>query len=683
VIRHKAKRAFELNKYNPILVEDVSLDIKGWDNKPGTLVKYFVSDIGMRKRICEEILIDKDRSALARILIGIYDGREVHIWEGSVEGTISKTLKGNKSFGFDDMFIPNGYSKTFAQMEPDEKDTLSMRGIALKKFKSSSLNLNYPIFQLPEPYGNELKRVQINKLTKDTQALNFAFDLECLNHASNKVNKHLSADKYKPINIEENIFYNKYSYSNSNSLGLLFTDTDRNKLKTFKNGNPIIWQMGPERRFLALAQRAEYFLQNQNQKIHDILDNLEKNKENFPKRNNKKSITVEEALDIEDGVFTQTKSVKEIGYKKISSDKNVSRTKSSEIGLFNIIGKYPRSIYSVGCLPAVSGYRDVIITSILGHMPVFVHRNSLVAVDENNRINLIKDVIKSIKALKLKKSWEQRALNNIGAALGCNPKKDLEIAKLLYSECGVKLFRIYTINSDPRVIETAKALRSHFGNTIEIFVGQIADIKQAEKLISPTINVDGLVYGHGGGRQCTSATNGMALTTLEELYDVLKNKKFNNTTILVEGGIKTYVGGLLVLGVDGILRNAQFTNCVIEQGDIYFEHKEGKPCMPYHGSASATTMIIESSNPDNAVNRLNLSGRTKKVEGKRGYIFYKERANSMAFYIDIFKHYASRTLADLGVNSIWELREFLEKNDKDLLRIVSFEAKNTSIAWKR
>ena len=114
----------------------------------------------------------------------------------------------------------------------------------------------------------------------------------------------------------------------------------------------------------------------------------------------------------------------------------------------------------------------------------------------------------------------------------------------------------------------------------------------------------------------------------------------------------------------------------------HFEHRNGDFCQPYHGSASAPTMIIESYHKDNANSRLFPSGRTKNVEGKSGYIYYREKANSMTFDIDQFKHYAARTLADLGVGSIWELREFLDKNNDELLRIVSADAAYTASAWR-
>jgi hypothetical protein len=323
------------------------------------------------------------------------------------------------------------------------------------------------------------------------------------------------------------------------------------------------------------------------------------------------------------------------------------------------------------------------VASAISHMLIFIHRNNINAIDFQNQVDLAISARDAIKELGLSERAELRALNNIGAALGCNPVEDVKKARILYDQAGIKSFRIYTINSDPRVIETAAALRAEFGDEIEIFVGQLVDKRQAEKLIDKDIRVDGIIYGHGGGRQCTSATNGMALSTLEELYDVLIDRRFNHTSILVEGGIGEKVGGLMVMGIDCILRNGQFANCVIEQGDIYYRHNNGQFCQPYHGSASAPTMIIESLNPANAPSKLFYSGRTRNVEGKSGYIFYEEKANSLSFYVDQFKHYAARTLADLGVLNMRELREFLNSNNDELLRLVSLDAEQTSQAWGR
>ncbi|MBD3362833.1 hypothetical protein GF362_03880 [Candidatus Dojkabacteria bacterium] len=687
VIKQKAKGAYEQNKFNPILVEDTSLEIKGLHGRPGTYVKDFCAEAGMRKIIVEEWLKNKDRSAVARVLLGLFDGMEVHIWEGKTQGRIAKKLRGTNGFGWDDIFIPKGQktrkARTFAEMQDKEKDKYSMRKKALNKFLSNPVEMNYPVFRIPEPYEQEMKRVQPDKL-QQSKAIEFAFQLECLEQ-KNSPNKSFKADKYTSLVTTQNPYFTRFlTKPNTKSIGLILTDVDRKRLKFYKNGDPVLWQMGPERRFLALAQRTEYFMHNQNEEIHEILDDLENRKSNFPKRNNLRSPTIDKALEVAGATsITKALSLREIGYKKISADKYVSRTKSAKYGLFNIVGKYARSIYGVGCLPWVSGWRDVIVTSAIGHIPVFVHRNNINAIDFRNQIDLIKESKKVIAKLKLSKKGIRRAYQNIGAAIGCHPMRDLERAKRLYKEAGIKLFRIYTINSDPRVIETAHALRKYFGDEIEIFVGQLVDKKQCKQLIQSDINVDGLIFGHGGGRQCTSATNGMALSTLEEIYSITTDKKFNNTSLLVEGGIGSYVGGLLVMGVDCILRNAQFANCVIEQGDTYFEYQDGRLCQPYHGSASAPTMIIESFNKENAEKKLFYSGRTKNVEGTSGYIFYKEKANSMTFYINQFKHYAARTLADMGVDSLWELRDFLQSNEDELLRVVSQDAAYTASAWNQ
>ena len=491
----------------------------------------------------------------------------------------------------------------------------------------------------------------------------------------NPPNKNFAAPNYSPVELEKNKFFGRFNTDlKSSSLGLILTDIDRSDVKLYENDNPYLWQMGPERRKLAIAQRAEFFLENQNPKVHRILDKLDVN--GVAHRRNIRSATIEEALGTKYGsIFTNTKALKEIGYKKISGDKYVSRSESMEIGIFNKVGKYGRSLFGVGSMPPVSGWRDVLVTCAIGHMPVFVHRNSLNAAYPERQISLIREAKAVLKNLNLPDKAYERAERNIGAALGGgNVKADIEHAKLLYKNAGVKLFRIYTINGDPRVIEMAQALRDEFGDDIEIFTGQIADKAQAIKLIDKNIRVDGLVFGHGGGMQCTSATNGMALTTLEEIYDVITDPQFNHTAVVAEGGVGTSVGALFVMGVDLILTNQKFVKGAIELSDLFFEHAKGGYCHPYHGSASAPTMLIESINDALLEKRMYASGRAKKVEGKPGYMFYSEKANTMTFHINEYKHYAARTLTDLGVSSFAELREFLLKDSRELFRIISTEA---------
>ena len=631
--------------------------------------------------IVEAWLAGRDRAALAKVLIAVFDGGEVQIREGNTSGSIAERLRGTDGFGWDDMFIPEGASQTFAEMSDSEKDRHSMRRKALEALCEQPFELGQGVFMIPEPYRQEVERVDYAALN-DEAALKFAFALEALED-DNPPNSDLAAPNYQPIQYEENIYYTRYlPKADSCSIGLILTDVDRGTLHMNKNGTPIIWQFGPERRTLSLAQRADFFRSNQSAEVLATLDSIADGN-TIPKRSNRRSGTVETVLGLNESPFiTSTYSWKDLGYRKMSSARHVSRTISAECGLFNRIGKYPRSVLGFGSMPAISGWRDVLVTAAVGHHAIFTHRNSIFAGYIERQaavINAAKDVL---RRLHLSETDYRRAARNIGAAIGCsNVADELEAARYLYERAGVRLFRIYTINSDPRVIEVAAAIRAEFGDEIELFVGQVSDKNQCLRLIAPDARVDGLFFGHGGGRQCTSATNGMAVTTLEEVYSITTDERFNHVTIAVEGGIGTSMGHLLLMGIDLISYNQQLARCVIEQGDIYFEHKSGKVCMPYHGSASAPTMIIESANPALARKRLRPGGRTRNVEGKAGYRFFEEKANSMVFYINTFKHYAARTLADVGVTDMAELRDFARDSDEELIRVVSSQASAVGQAY--
>ncbi|MCY4020212.1 MAG: hypothetical protein OXG39_12470 [Chloroflexi bacterium] len=681
VVRHKAIEAFKANGYNPILVEETSLSCRGLNGRPGTYIKDFSEDIEMRRMIAEIWLQGRDRGAVATVLIAVFDGGEVHMRQGNTAGSIAETLRGTDGFGWDDMFVPAGQALTFAEMGAVDKDRYSMRRKALEALRDDPFSLGQVAFMIPEPYRQEVERVNYEALI-DERALAFAYALEAIEQ-DNPPNKDFVASNYQPIQYEENIYYSRYlPKTDSSSIGLILTDVDRGTLHMNKNGSPVIWQFGPERRTLCLAQRADFFCSNQNSLVLRSLDEIE-NGHAIPQRSNRRSRTVEHVLGMNDNPFsTSTYSWKDLGYRKMSSERYVSRTDSAEHGLFNRIGKYPRSILGFGSMPAISGWRDVLVTAAIGHHPIFTHRNSLFAgyIDRQAAvIRAAKDVLANIG---LSAAEYGRAARNIGAALGCsNVKEEVAAARFLYEEANVRLFRIYTINSDPRVTEIAAAIRAEFGDEIELFVGQVSDKEQCLKLIAPAIRADGLFFGHGGGRQCTSATNGMAVTTLEEVYSITTDPRFNHVTIAVEGGIGSSMGHLLLLGVDLISYNQQLAHCVIEQGDIYFEHKSGKVCMPYHGSASAPTMIIESANPVLARKRLRPGGRTRNVEGKAGYRFFEEKANSMVFYINTFKHYAARTMADVGVTNMAELRAFVRDSEQELIRVVSSQASAVGRAY--
>jgi XTP/dITP diphosphohydrolase len=66
----------------------------------------------------------------------------VQLFEGVIEGTISREMRGTNGFGYDPIFIPNGQSKTYAEMTVEEKNAVSMRSIALSKLRQYLLQVS-------------------------------------------------------------------------------------------------------------------------------------------------------------------------------------------------------------------------------------------------------------------------------------------------------------------------------------------------------------------------------------------------------------------------------------------------------------------------------------------------------------------------------------------------------------
>ena len=131
VVEDKAKRAYEIVK-SPVIVEDVSLIFKGLKDLPGPLIKWFLESLG-NEGLCRLAVGLENQEALAEVEFAICNETGVHTFSGLIEGVISHSPRGEMGFGWDPIFIPNGYTKTWAEMNNDEKHTTSMRKIALGK----------------------------------------------------------------------------------------------------------------------------------------------------------------------------------------------------------------------------------------------------------------------------------------------------------------------------------------------------------------------------------------------------------------------------------------------------------------------------------------------------------------------------------------------------------------------
>jgi len=134
--RQKAKFIFGKIKMN-CFADDTGLEIDVLDGRPGVYsARYAGEGCSFEdniNKILEELEDAENRKARFHCVIClILDGDE-YLFEGRIDGTITIERKGDTGFGYDPVFIPNGYQQTFAEMPPYLKNGVSHRGRAMVK----------------------------------------------------------------------------------------------------------------------------------------------------------------------------------------------------------------------------------------------------------------------------------------------------------------------------------------------------------------------------------------------------------------------------------------------------------------------------------------------------------------------------------------------------------------------
>jgi len=116
----------------PFFLEDAGFFVDALKGFPGVYSAYAHKTVGLKGMV--KLMEGKeDRAAGFQAVIGYWDGSQLHIFKGQCRGRMTDSLIGEGGFGYDPLFIPDGHEKTFAQMDPEEKNTISHRGMALHK----------------------------------------------------------------------------------------------------------------------------------------------------------------------------------------------------------------------------------------------------------------------------------------------------------------------------------------------------------------------------------------------------------------------------------------------------------------------------------------------------------------------------------------------------------------------
>lgn len=126
------------NKYNvSCFADDTGLEVEALGGAPGVLSARYAGDghdseANMQK-LLQNLTGESNRNAQFRTVIAlIIDGEEI-LFDGIVKGVITDKKMGDSGFGYDPIFIPEGYNESFAQMGSEEKNSISHRYRATKK----------------------------------------------------------------------------------------------------------------------------------------------------------------------------------------------------------------------------------------------------------------------------------------------------------------------------------------------------------------------------------------------------------------------------------------------------------------------------------------------------------------------------------------------------------------------
>ncbi|MDO4593849.1 MAG: RdgB/HAM1 family non-canonical purine NTP pyrophosphatase [Tissierellia bacterium] len=144
----KAKALYEIAKI-PTMADDTGLFVKALNYKPGVKSHRYASEDGddelNRKKLLKNMEKAEDRNAFFKTCICFIDeDGNKKIILGKVNGKILKSPKGENGFGYDPLFMPDGYQQSFSEMSLNLKNKISHRAHALNNFKEF-LRENYEI----------------------------------------------------------------------------------------------------------------------------------------------------------------------------------------------------------------------------------------------------------------------------------------------------------------------------------------------------------------------------------------------------------------------------------------------------------------------------------------------------------------------------------------------------------
>ncbi|OGG02151.1 hypothetical protein A2W14_06490, partial [Candidatus Gottesmanbacteria bacterium RBG_16_37_8] len=573
VAEMKAVAAWEKNDRQPIIVEDTSLRLVGISFLPGTFDKFWAGTPEIKRNLCHYLTeIGADRRAIAQVTLAIFDGNFIHTRIGQTTGVIPEIPIGAYAWDWDDIFIADGQDKlkkfdgrhrTFAEMTLREKNRLSPRGRAWRAWKEYPVRIGQFVYMLPEPYPMQTQAIQVDILRENPLALRHAYNLNIFEDQTPQGDlsaPNILRPRVTSIGDGKGV-YRYVTDPNSPDLGIIVTaidiavDFNDRPVRLFldNNNNPKFWQMGPEAIKMALAARAWEFIINHNDETYALIRSMLNGQNLTPKRTNIHSDVIEQLIELVkfeedelkditpeevDRVLDEaievlfTAATNQLGYVRQYSDReDLSRKIAANKGLILTSTGIPSSLYALGGMPPVTGWKDVLTTAALSFMDSYVPHNSIF-VNKELRLQLFISARDAILELGLPSDIEQLVIAHLGISVGTEDYHDLAEFVNKAAREGCSLWRVYTTNPGRQTVTSAEVIRDATEQSVEtsetirqivqlkarISVGPIVNLNQAWRLIQNNILVNTLIAGHGGGENCTSLLGGGAANSLELAY---------------------------------------------------------------------------------------------------------------------------------------------------------------------
>jgi XTP/dITP diphosphohydrolase len=137
--------AFYANTGMPCFADDTGLEVEALGGAPGVHSARYAGPDNNAQANMNKLLAalqgHSNRRAQFRTVIAWYDGTDLRYFEGVLRGQIGTEKRGNEGFGYDPLFIPDGQTRTLAEMAPAEKNAMSHRAQAVQQLAQFLLQL--------------------------------------------------------------------------------------------------------------------------------------------------------------------------------------------------------------------------------------------------------------------------------------------------------------------------------------------------------------------------------------------------------------------------------------------------------------------------------------------------------------------------------------------------------------